>query len=201
MLLTPESLCLFCHHFEVVLGELKLELLFKGLYVGLPGDVLLLGAGFILPLLVVDLLDDTEHLGDLVCAHIEAVFDEKFSHLSHADGVAAVCVQLLEHVIDLLVCQDLTRSSVVLLFKNRHFIWRFGYVAQPHHHVVVLQQAPVHALLHLLQHLLVRQLDALVFTLAHDIRLAASWRSCVSLDPACALCAIRSSHAAFALVY
>ena len=150
--------------------------------------------------MVVDLLDNAEHLGDLVSAHIEAILDEKFSHLAHADGVAAVCVQLLEHVVDLLVSQDLSRSSVVLFFENRHFIRCLGDVAQPLHHVVVLQQAPIHALFHLLEHLLVRQLDTLVVTLAHDVRLAAGWSTSVSLNPACALCTVCSSHAAFALV-
>lgn len=170
------------------------------MYVWLPGYVLRLGTGFILPLLVVNLLDNAEHLSDLVCAHIDAVFDEKFSHLAHADGVTAICVQLLEHVVDLLVSQDLSRSSVVLFFENCHFIRCLGDVAQPLHHVVVLQHAPIHSLFHLLEHLLIRQLDTLVVTLAQDIRLAAGWSSGISLDPTCALCTVCSSHAAFALV-
>ena len=100
------------------------------------------GCALLEPLVVVDLLDDAEHLSDLLSRHLQAVLPEQLLHLVHTDRIAPICVQLVEHVCDLLGGLDLAGPAIVPVLQMSLFLRRPGQVPQPIHDDLILKEGP-----------------------------------------------------------
>ena len=138
--LTTKCLLFLCDHLEILQWKLKFQFFGNGLYVWLFWHESLSCCALLEPPVVIDFLDNAEHLGDFLSGHLESIFQEKLLHLVHTNGIATISIKLVEHLSDLLGSLDFSSSAIVSILEVGLFRRGAGKVFQPVHDYLSLEE-------------------------------------------------------------